>query len=897
MTTRNLDAIFRPRRIALFGASEREPSVGSALTANLLNSGFGGSVDLVNPRYESLHGHPVHADVAALSEAPDLAVIATPPESVPDLVAELAARGTRGAIVITAGFEDLGSEASRNLQSRMLAAARPGLMRIIGPNSLGVIATGSGLNAAFAHLRPGTGRLAFVTQSGAVISAVLDWAAPRGIGFSHLVSLGDMADVDFGDMLDYLAADSATGAILLYIESIRSARKFMSAARAASRQKPVIAVKAGRFAESARAAATHTGALAGADAVYDAALRRAGIVRVDGLEDLFDAAAILATRSRPERDRLTIVTNGGGLGVLAADALRARGGTLAPLPETARARLDAVLPASWSRANPVDIIGDADAARYRRTLDILMSEPGTDTLLVLNSPTGIADSVASADSVAKAAAAHPRRTVITAWVGAHTAAGARRWLATHGLPSYAGPAQAAAAFMHLVRYRRVQEELLETPPSLPEVFAPNLDAARGIVETALAEGRHWLDADECDALLQAYEIPMVAGRIAQTPAEAAAIAAGLDQPVAVKLLSPDVTHKSEVGGVLLNLGGVEAVRSATAALIERLARERPSLTIDGFLVQPMVSAQHGLELIVGIGDDPVFGPVILFGHGGTAAELIADTALALPPLNMQLAYQLIDDTRVARLLPSTHGRRALDRDALATILVKLAQLVVDLPALRELDINPLLLTADGAIGLDARCRVAPAEPGERLAIRPYPRELEEEVRLRDGRRLLLRPIRPEDEVSLRAGFDRLTPEEIHLRFHHFLRHLPHGFAARLSQIDYDREMALVLAERGPPGRVGLHGVVRLVADPDNACAEFAIIIARTVRDQGVGRHLMERIIEYARSRGVQRIEGDVLEHNSAMIGLARRLGFTVARMADNPGVVRVRLELAEEHRA
>lgn len=897
MTTRNLDAVFRPERVALIGASTRKGSVGSVLAANLLGGGFSGAVDFVNPAHRRLRGQKVHARIADLPAAPDLAVIATPPEAVPDIVAELAERGTRAAIVITAGFGELGTEASEQLQQGMLAAARPSMMRIVGPNCLGVLATANGLNASFAHLQPASGRLAFVAQSGAVISAVLDWAAPRGLGFSHLVSLGDMADVDFGDMLDYLAADGATGAILLYMESLTAPRKFMSAARAASRQKPVIVVKAGRFADSARAAATHVGALAGTDAVYDAALRRAGIVRVQDIEGLFDAAALLAERPMPHREQLTILTNGGGLGVLATDALLGQGGALAVLPEAVRARLDAVLPANWSGANPIDILGDADAERYQRAIDILLSEPETATLLVLNSPTGVADSIASAKGVSETVAVHPRSTVLASWVGAHTAAHARRWLATHGLPSYSGPAQAATAYMHLVHYREVQDELLQTPPSMPESFVPDVAAARAAVAEAIADGCEWLSEAQCAQVLRAYAIPLVAGRMALDPEGAAAIASEIGRPVAVKLVSPQVKHKSAAGGVLLNLDGAEAVRAATAALRDRMAVEHPELDVQGFLVQPMIPGQYGLELIVGIGDDPLFGPLLLFGHGGTAVRLLADTALALPPLNMQLAYGLIDRTRVARLLTAHSGRGALDREALALILVKLSQLAVDVPQIRELDINPLLLTADGAMGLDARCRVRATDRADRLCIRPYPRELEEEVQLDDGRRLMLRPIRPEDEVMLRAGFDQLTPEEIHLRFHHFLRQLPHRYAARLSQIDYDREMALVLSELGEPGEAPLHGVVRLIAEPDNERAEFAIILSRDMRGKGIGRRMMRRILDYARSRGIREVVGDVLEHNGAMLGLCRELGFRVWRAPEERGVMRASMVLDEESSA
>ena len=894
MTTRNLDALFKPKRVALIGASGRERSVGSVLAANLLEGGFKGAIDWVHPHLQRLRDQPVYAHVQDLPETPDLAVIATPPETVPGLVSELAARGTRGAVIITAGFGELGPAASQRLQQQVLDAARPTLMRIVGPNCLGIMAAESGLNASFAHLPLRPGRLALVARTGAVISAVLDWAAPREIGFSHLVSLGDMADVDFGDMLDYLAMDRETGAILLYMETVTSPRKFLSAARAASRQKPVIVVKAGRYAALPADAGTHTAALLRADAVFGAALRRAGIVRVETLEDLFDAAAILSAGPRPAPQKLTIVSNSGGLALLAADALQAQLGELAPLPEPVRQQLDAVLPATWSGRNPVDLVGDADGERYQAALNILLATPETSTVLVLNSPTGVIDSLATARQVAETAAAHRGSTLLTSWVGAHTAAEARRWLSTHGLPSYAGPAQAVTAFMHLVHYREVQAEVLETPPSLPDVFAPDAYAAQRVMEAAQSEGQAWLSTAQCAALLAAYQVPMVVEQMADSPESAAHIAAAFGQPVAVKLISPDVRHKSEVGGVLLNLDGAEAVRTATAALRDRLRAERPALRISGFLVQPMVNGQQGLELIAGIADDPLFGPVILFGHGGTATEVIADTAVALPPLNLQLARRLIDRTRIARLLAAHPGRQALDRDALALILVKLSQLIIDLPQIRELDINPLLLTPAGVVALDARCRLYPPSQTARLSIRPYPRELEEHIDLADGRDLLLRPIRPEDEPMLQAAFDRLTPEEVHLRFHMFMRNLPHSFAARLTQIDYDREMALALTERGSPGQAAIHGVVRLVIDPDNEQAEFAIIVGQSVRGQGLGRRLMHRILDYARSRGIRVVVGDVLDHNAPMLALSKSLGFTVNRRADEKGVMRVTYLMAQE---
>ncbi len=896
MSTRNLEALFKPRRVALIGASGRKPSVGARLASNLLGGEFQGVVDLVNPAYRRLRGQPVFAEVSQLPEAPDLAVIATPPQTVPDLVAALARRGARAAVVISEGFDVASAQDGAALRQRMLNAARPTLLRIVGPACLGVLSPRQGLNASFSHLTPKSGGLAFVAQSGAVISAVIDWAEPRGIGFSHLLSLGEMADVDVGDVLDYLATDSDTQAILLYIEHLSAARKFMSAARSASRLKPVIAVKAGRYAAVDAGVESHCARLATRDAVYESALARAGVVRVQGMEDLFDAAAILSRRVTQRCSQLTILTNGSALGLLASDALLSQGGALASLPEDLQERLRAVLPAGWSGTNPIDIFGDADAERYARTLDILLSDVRTSTLLVLNSPTGIADAQATARAVASTAAEHTGKIMLASWVGARTAASARSWLATHGVPSYAGPAQAVSAYMHLQHYHAVQEELMETPPSLPEAFEPDQAAARLVVEKALAAGQGWLTPDQCAALMAAYRIPLVSGKLAASPQQAAELAAVFGGPVAVKLISPDVRHKSEAGGVLLNLDGAEAVRSATAAMLQRLRQAHPEWRLEGVLVQPMVNARHGLELIVGMADDPLFGPVIAFGHGGTAVDTIADTALALPPLNLQLARRLIARTRVSRLLAAQPGRAALDLDAVALVLVKLAQLVVDVPALRELDINPLLISPAGVVGLDARCRVRAAAV-DRLSIRPYPRELEEAVTLPDGRRQRLRPIRPEDEPGLQAAFKRLSLEDIRLRFHYVMRQLPHSFAARLSQIDYDREMALVLVEEGAAVQSDIHGVIRLIADPDNEKAEFAIIVESSHRGQGLGRLMMRRILAYARGRGIAQVFGDVLAENRPMLELSRALGFALSRSPEDPGVVRVTLLLDQEKQA
>jgi len=889
MSIRNLDYLFKPKSIALVGASTRPGSVGAVLARNLLRGGFDGPVMPVNPKHRVVESVQAYANVELLPETPDLAVIATPPRTVPGIVEQLAARGTRAAIVVTAGFGESAGGAGRELQERMLQAARPHLLRVVGPNCLGVLVPGRGINASFAQLQPRPGTIAFVTQSGAIATAVLGWAHARGIGFSHVVSLGDMADVDFGDMLDYLASDPRARAILLYMEAVTHTRKFMSAARAAARTKPVIVVKAGRRPEGARAAATHTGALAGADAVFEAAFRRAGMLRVLGLRELFDAVEIVANLAAPDGDRLAILTNGGGMGVLAVDALVDAGGKLAGLAPDTLAGLDRVLPATWSRANPVDIIGDAPPERYRDALALLRADPNVDAVLAVNCPTAVASSVAAAQAVCEVAA-QPGPAVLASWTG--EAGEANRLFAERRIAAFDTPEEAVRGFMYLADYRRNQTLLTQTPPSIPEAFSPEVERARKAIDAALAEGREWLAQQEADEVLSAYGIPVVETRLAGSPEEAARAAAGIGGPVVLKIRSAQITHKSDVGGVVLALEGAEAVRQQAQAMLGRVAAARPDAKVDGFSVQPMVRRGSAFELIVGATVDPQFGPVILFGHGGTAVELTGDTALGLPPLNMHLARELVSRTRVARLLGGYRDVPPADLDAIALTLIKAAQLVSDFAEIVELDINPLLASEKGVLGLDARLRVARAagSPVDRLALRPYPKALEEDVPLGDGRVLLLRPVVPEDEPALHAGFATLTEEEIRQRFHAPMKTLGHVMAARFTQLDYDREMALILTERGVPGKTPIYAVVRLMADPDNEQAEYAIIVYRAMTGMGLGVFLMRRIIEYARSRGIREIWGDVLRDNTTMLKLSAALGFTREAAAEG-GVVRVRLRL------
>jgi acetyltransferase len=721
------------------------------------------------------------------------------------------------------------------------------------------------------------------------VTGVLDWAKSRDIGFSTFISMGESADVDFGDVLDYLASDADTHAILLYIEDIRSARKFMSAARAAARSKPVLVIKAGRAEEGAKAAASHTGALAGLDAVYDAAIRRAGMLRVFSTEDLFGAVETLA-HARPLRgERLTIMTNGGGPGVMATDALISAQGCMASISPATLRQLDAVLPPTWSGANPVDIIGDAPVARYLATLKILIEDPQSDMVLFIHAPTAI---VPSADIARALAPLAQKNRVIACWLGGFAVAEARHIFSSAGIATYDTPEEAVHGFMQMVQYRRNQNLLIQVPPSVATEFTPDRAAAQAIVRRALADGRELLSEPDTKELLAAYGIPVVETRSAASVEQAVLCAQAIGFPVAVKILSPDISHKSDVGGVVLDLESAEAVRAVAGAMHLRLQQLKPDARLQGFSVQAMARWPDAHELIIGVSTDPVFGPVILFGQGGIAVEVTADHALGLPPLNMVLARDMIARTRVARLLEGYRNRPAADIDAICRTLIQVAQLVTDLAEVVELDINPLLADSRGVIALDARLRVkvAASTALERLAIRPYPQEWEQWVTWQDAP-LLLRPIKPEDGAQHVAFFDALDPEDVRYRMFIRQRELQPSQLARLTQIDYDREIAFIATRKSEGGAWETLGVARAVADPDNVMAEFAIIVRSDLKAHGLGRMLMTRLLDYCRQRGTQRITGQALSHNLRVLNLVRSLGFVISPAPEEPGTMLLQLDL------
>ena len=895
MTVRNLDYMFKPKSVALIGATRRPNSMGAVVARNLFHAGFEGPILPVNPTERAVEGVLTYRSVEDLPIVPDLAVICAPLHGMPATIDALGRRGTRAAVIISGD-----AHRDEDQFQAMREAAKPYLLRLLGPNSLGVLVPGHGLNASFSHLAPKAGDLALVSQSSMIVTSIVDWAVARGIGFSHLIAMGDKVDVDFGDMLDYLASDASTRAILLYMESVTDARKFMSAARSAARQKPVLVIKTGLSEEAMEMSASHTGTLAVPDAVYDAAFRRAGILRVAGLDDLFDAVGTLSTGVPISGDRLSIVSNGASTSVIATDSLIQAGGRLSTLAPETLERLNAALGPGTvgARGNPLNMGADATPRRYADALGTLMQDDGNDAILVMHSPSPIVDSAVAAQAVVETVKANraSRRAVLTSWLGTASTQEARQLFAANRIPTYDAPSDAVRAFMHLVEYRRNQELLMETPPSVPEEFEPDLAAVNAIVARALGEEREWLTEFEAKQVLAAYGIPVVDTRRVATPEEAARAAAAIGGPLALKILSPDIIRKSDVGGVVLHLTEPEEVRAEAEAMLARMRGVAPDARIEGFTVQEMAVRPDAYELIVGMTDNELFGPVMLFGEGGIGVEVVEDYALALPPLNMKLAVDMMGQTRIWRQLQGYRSRAAVKVEAVALTLNKISQLIVDVPEIAELDINPLLADAEGVLALDARIRVAvPARPGTwRLAVRPYPKVLEERITIRDGRSFLIRPILPEDEPLIHDMIEHQTPEDLRLRFFAPMKRLSHKAAARLTQIDYDREMALVAVSPDPEtGETIIHGVVRITADPDGLCAEYAVMVRSDMKGQGLGYILMGKILDYARQRGIKEVFGEVLRENTTMLAMCRALGFVRKENPDEPGVVEVRIRLDE----
>ncbi len=894
MSVRSLVHLFEPRSVAVIGASNKPRHVGNVLMRNLLEGGIDAPVMPVNPRYRSVAGVLTYPDVESLPQAPELAVICSPATTIAASIDALGRRGTGVAIVVHDDLLGRRDASGAWVRDAMLAAARRHSMRVLGAGSLGVLVPRVGLNASLSHVSALPGKLAFVSQSGAMCTAVLDWARAKGIGFSHFVALGDCDDVDFGDVLDYLASDPDTDAILLYIERIRERRNFMAAARAAARNKPVLAVKAGRVARDdadLESPATLSGALARPDDVFDAALRRAGILRVYDIDELFAAVETLSRAKAFRGERLAIIHNGGGAGLMALDELLLGGGACARLGDETTRRLAELLPAASTPGNPVDVGVNAPGRRYADCLKAVLADPQVNAALVMHAPTATTRGEEAAQAVIGVARELRAARILTCWVGADAATAPRRLFAEAGLPTYETPSSAVKAFLHVVNFHRNQEMLMQTPPSLPSEFRPDAAAARAVVERALASGNVLLSEPDAKAVLAAYGIPVVPTRIAESLEHAAQVADTVGYPLALTVLSPDIARKWDVGGVALNLESADAVRTAALGMTRRVSERMPNARITGFTLQPMVPRRNARQLIVGVTTDPLFGPVILFGEGGRAVEVIRDHAIGLPPLNLPLARELIARTRIDKLLSAYRDRPAADVDAICLTLVQVSQLVVDLPEIVEIDINPLFAGNEGVVCVDAHMRVdaAARRPG-RLAIRPYPKTLEEKARLRSGREILLRPIRPEDEPAHQTLLTHMTPEDLRFRFFDSVRQLGHSQMARLTQIDYDREMAFIAAAQGEGGETETLGVVRTVTDPDNVAAEFAVLVRSDLQGQGLGRLLMSKIIDYCRRQGTREIVGEILGENEDMLRLASRLGFALEPDRET-GTIRARLAL------
>ena len=893
MSTYALQSVFHPASVALVGASPRPRSLGRLVLQQLREGGFAGPIGLVNPRHAVIDGVKAVRSFDALAFVPELVVIAVPPADVATVAEAAARKGAKAAIVLT---RDMGTGAG-SPNAALAAVARAHALRIVGPNCLGVIAPHANLFASFAAHAPAAGDLALISQSGAVAAGMIEWSRPRGIGFSAVASLGDALDVDFADLLDYFATDRRTRAILLYVERVRDARKFLSAARAAARAKPVVVVKPGRHARREAPALTHAAVLAAPDAVYDAAFRRAGLLRVHALDELFAAAETLSHLGSLPGDRLAVMTNGIGVGMLALDRLVDLGGTRATLSDATLDTLDAALERGWSRRNAVDMLGDADGRRYAATLEALLEDRENDAVLVMQVPTVLSDPDETAAAVVRTLATRPRtaqaKPVFAVWLGDQV--DARQTLGDAGIPVYASEADAVRGFMYLVRHQQAQRALMETPPSLPEDFNVDLPAARAIVQAALASGTRMLDPVASVRLLRAYGIAVAdvsRARDTEAAVEAARAMFARGSTVAVKIDAPDIPHKSDVDGVRLNLASADAVRAAADDILTRARRLRPQARIDGVTVHAMVLRPKARELIAGIADDPTFGPVIVFGRGGTAVDVIDDKALMLPPLDLRLAHELIGRTRAARILKAYRDVPAADERALALVLVKLAQMAADLPELREIDINPLLADQSGVIAVDARIAVAPVKPlhkgrgHPRFAILPYPVEWERTVSLANGSQVFIRPVRPEDEAMFRRFFERVSPEDLRLRFFSAVRHFSHEFIARLTQLDYARSIALAAID---PASGEMLGAVRLLADANYDTGEYGIMVRSDLKGAGLGWRLMSLMIEYARWQGLRVVEGQVLRENTTMLGMCRQLGFSITTDPDDATVAIVRL--------
>jgi len=896
LVTLNLDKIFNPKSIAVIGASDEEGSVGYTLMKNLTELKFKGKVYPVNIRKKKILGFKAYQTVDQLPETVDLAVIATPAKTVPEVAEQCGKAGIIGIIIISAGFKEVGPE-GKALEERILEIKKKYNLRIIGPNCLGIIRPSINLNATFGTKMPKPGNIAFISQSGALGTAILDWAIYQNIGFSNFVSVGSMIDVDFGDLIDYFGTDPKTRSILMYIEGITNARKFMSAARHFARTKPIIVVKAGKFGESAKAAASHTGSLTGEDMTYDAAFKRAGIVRVDEIADLFNSAEVLDMQPLPRGQNLAIVTNAGGPGVMATDALIARRGKLAKLSQKTMETLNIILPHYWSKGNPIDILGDAKADRYKAVVEACLDDENVDGFLIIYTPQGVENPAEIAKSIVELRNSRDSyKTILTSFMGHEEVEEANHIFNENNIPTYSTPEQAVKTYLYMYQYKRNLELLYETPEELPVDSAPPKRPLMVIMRNAARENREILTEMEAKQLLENYNTPVVKTLVAKTADDAAFSASQIGYPVVLKILSPQIVHKTDAGGVVLDINSEAELREAFDNVIQRAKEYNPEAEIRGVTVQPMIK-KGGYEIILGAKTDPLFGPVILFGMGGIGVELFKDVAIGLPPLNQTLARRIMEETKVYQLLKGYRNMPPANLKLLEEVMVRFSQMLVDFPQLKEVDINPLLINEKEAFALDARVVIdkervfAELEPHEHLVISPYPKKYETLWKLRDGRTVLLRPIKPEDEPLWLEMFQNFSKDSIRYRFFSIIKDTSHEMRVRYCNIDYDREIAIV-AELTENGRKKILGVTRVPIEPDKKTGEIAVIVADPWQGLGLGSKMVDYMIEICKDKKLETIYGYMLGDNYRTINLMKKMGFTIKYIGD--GTMKATLNLKEE---
>jgi acetyltransferase len=881
MITKKLNKLFNPNSVAIIGASHKEGSVGHALMKNIVGSGFDGIVYPINPKRSHIIGVHTYPKLSDVPDQIDLAIIATPAKTVPPLVEECGKAGVSGIVLISSGFAEIGEEGQK-LTKEIQGYVKKYNMRLIGPNCLGFMKPSIKLNASFAAKMALPGKIALISQSGALCTAILDWSVGQNFGFSHFVSIGSMADVGFHDLIDYFGSDPNTNSIVIYMESLTNARNFLSAARAFARSKPIIVLKAGKSVEGAHAAMSHTGSLAGNDLVFDAAFKRAGVIRVDTIAELFNIAQSLAMQERPAGKRLAIVTNAGGPGVIATDALIQKKGELAVLSEETIAELNQHLSPNWSKGNPVDVLGDAGPDQYEKAVDLCLKDENVDGILVMLTPQAMTDPTAIAKRIGKLTN-KSKKTMLACWLGASSVLEGKRSLEQDNIPVYTSPELAIKCFMIMYDYSRNLKTLYETPGYIPSGFRPNKEANKKLISGILNEGRTTMTEFEAKQLLDNYQIKVIKNGMAATRKDALALAEEIGYPLAMKIASPDILHKTDIGGVRLNIRDQQEVKEAFDRIMGIAKLKAPDADIQGVLIEQMCKRKY--ELIVGCKRDPIFGPTIVFGMGGVAVEVYKDTTVGLPPLNMSLAMRLIEDTNIYKLIKGYRGMPGVDITAIQFLLYKFSYILSDFPQILEIDINPFAVDERGGVVLDAKVvldnkvQIDENNPYKHLVISPYPAEYITEFTLKNGNVAVLRPIRPEDEGMEQEMFTKFSERTQKFRFFQLIKDISHEQLTRYTQIDYDREIAII-AEVREDGHKMMAGVVRLIADQYNETAEFAIVIADPWHNQGLGTKFTDYMLEIAKKRGIQKVYANVMPDNNIMVHMFKTRGFVVKRDED-----------------